>query len=78
MPPEAVTPVLEEAVCAKVVRILKARLAAADSTAAAAAVVRVDGKYVANFRFHPVGYPRETRTTYYFDRGFTRVIFSTK
>lgn len=73
MPPGAVMPVVEEAVCAKVVRILKADVGFADSTADAAAVVRVDGKYVAKFWFRVPGLG-ENIGTFYFDRGFTRVV----
>ncbi len=77
MPPGAVMPVLEEVVCAKVVRLLKAHLTSMESTADAAAVVRVDGTYIANFRSRFAGFPRELRTTFYFDRGITRVVATT-
>lgn len=73
MSPAAVQPVLEEAVCAKVVRLLKADVGFADSTANDAAVVRVDGKYIAKFWFRTPGLGASTGT-FYFDRGFTRVV----
>jgi len=73
MPPGAVMPVQEEEVCAKVVRLLKADVGFADSTANAAAVVRVDGKYVASFWFR-VPELGVNIGTFYFDRGFTRVV----
>ncbi len=73
--PEAVQPVLEEALCAKVMRLVTQKLIDMDSTAAGVAVVRVGGEmYVATFRWFAPRLSRMVGSEFYLDRGLTRVV----
>jgi hypothetical protein len=75
--PEAIVPIREEQVCAKAVRLLRAHLSEVEWTAGEAAVVRVDGRYIVNFRYRASGFPQEVPATFYFNRGFTKVVATT-
>lgn len=75
-----VTTVLEEAVCANALRILKAHLGDLATVSDQVAVVRVQGRYVARYQFqYPPDYirafnPRSPNiANFYFDREFTKV-----
>lgn len=79
-PPAHVTTVHEEAVCAKALRILKDHLGDLATVSDQVAVVRVQGRYVARYRFqYPPEYlrvfhPRSPNVAnFYFDRELTKV-----
>ena len=80
----SVVPILDETVCATALVILKEHLGDLATVSDQVAVVKVQGRYVARYRFrYPAQYVEVVKPqtpnvrTFYFDREFTRVTVST-